>query len=221
MEILIPFAVVGGVLLIVAAAAYSAHVAEKKRIESLRQVAQDLGFDFEPKGDAAFLQSLGLFHLFSQGHSKALSNLLRGKAQDLEVAIFDYRYVTGSGKHRHTWNHSVVCFRFGGTNLPAFSLRPENISHKIGAWFGSQDIDFESHPGFSRRYLLRGNQEKAIRELFNTAVLDFYEAKPGLCTEGGGDMLLFYRSGVRAKPEAIRAFMEEGFQVLGLFHPLG
>lgn len=218
MEALIPFAVVGGVLLIIGAVAYASYVAEKNRVESLRKGAEELGFDFEPKGDAAYLQSLGQFYLFAQGHSKVLTNLMRGRAQDLEVSIFDYRYVTGSGKHRHTWNHSVVCFRFAGTSLPTFSLRPEHLSHKIRSWFGSQDIDFESHSKFSRSYLLRGNDEKLVRSLFQSHILDYYENKPGLSTEGSHNTLLFYRSGVRVKPEAIRSFMEEGFEVLGLFH---
>ena len=146
---------------------------------------------------------------------------MRGKTQDLEVAIFDYRYTTGSGKHKHTWNHSVVCFRFVGTVLPVFSLRPENMGHKIGQWFGSQDIDFDTHRTFSKRYLLRGSDEAAVRGIFKKDVLDFYEGKMGLCTEGAGNTLLFYREGTRTKPEGVRAFMEEGFGVLGLFHAMG
>ena len=221
MEILFFFAVAGGVVALVAVVAYYAHLAEKKRIEDLRKVAGELGFDFEPKGDEPFLQSLRLFNLFAQGHSKALTNLMRGRTQDLEVAIFEYRYVTGSGKHKHTWNHSVVSFRFVGTVLPGFSLRPENMGHKIGQWFGSQDIDFDTHPIFSKRYLLRGSDEAAIRGIFKKNVLDFYEGKTGLCTEGAGNTLLFYREGTRVKPEGIRAFMEEGFGVLMLFHAMG
>lgn len=221
MEAIIPFVLVGGVLAAVAAVMYYAHMAEKKRIEELRKAAEELSFDFEPKGDAALMGALRSFNLFSQGHSRALTNLLRGRTQDLEVAIFDYRYVTGSGKHRHTWNHSVVCFRFVGTVLPAFSLRPEHMGHKIGQWFGSQDIDFDSHPTFSRKYLLRGSNEAAIRGAFNEKVLDYYEGKSGLCTEGAGNALLFYREGTRVRPEGVRALMEEGFEVLGLFHPMG
>jgi hypothetical protein len=134
------------------------------------------------------------------------------------VTIFDHKYVTGGGKSSHTWNHSVVCFRFEGTELPSFSLRPENIWHKIGSWLGYQDIDFDSHPVFSSNYLLRGGDEDAIRMLFTDPVLEFYEQNPGLSTEGSGNILLFYRHSVRVGPQGIRPFMEEGLKVLSLHH---
>jgi hypothetical protein len=218
MDLIFP-AIVVGVLVLVGGIIYGSYVAEKKRAEAFQRVAGEMGFDFLPKGDATFFQSLSGFHLFSQGHSKRHSNLMRGRTQDLEVAIFDYRYVTGSGKHSHTWNHTVIAFRFEGAALPDFSLRPESFGHRIEAWFGRQDIDFETHARFSRQYLLRGTQESAIRELFSPTVLDFFEQKPGLSTEGGGNMLLFYRHAKRVRPDAIRTLMEEGFGVLTLFRP--
>ena len=210
-------AIVVGVIALVGGILYASYVAEKKRTEALQKVAGEMGFDFLPKGDGPFLESLKSFHLFSQGHSKKLLNLMRGTAHDLEVAIFDFRYVTGSGKHSHTWNQTVIAFRFAGEALPTFSLRPQNFGHRISKLFGYQNIDFETHTGFSRRYLLRGDQEQAIRDLFTTEVLDFYEGKPGLSTEGSGNLLLFYRHSKKVRPEQIRTLMEEGFGVLSLF----
>jgi hypothetical protein len=215
MSILVP-AVIVAVGLTIAAAVYAAHVAEKKRVEQLLQMAQELGFEFQTVGDAALLSRLNRFHLFSQGHSKKQSNLMRGKTQDLEVAIFDYRYTTGSGKNSHTWNHTVICFHFDGPPLPEFSLRPESFAHKIGAWFGYQDIDFADDPSFSHKYLLRGSNEPAIRELFTGNVRRHFDQKPGLSVEGSGDTLVFYRHATRVKPEAIRGLLEDGFAVYGL-----
>jgi hypothetical protein len=215
MGLLVP-AIVVGVGLTIAAIIYAAHVAEKKRIEQLQQVAQELGFEFQTVGDASLLTSLNRFHLFSQGHTKKQSNVMRGKTNELEVTIFDYRYTTGSGKHSHTWNHTVICFRFDGPPLPEFSLRPENFAHKIGAWFGYQDIDFEDDPSFSRKYLLRGSSEAAVRELFTDKVRRHFDEKSGLSVEASGDTLVFYRHAVRVKPEAIRSLMEDGFSVFGL-----
>ena len=216
MDFLFPTIVVG-VIALVAGIIYASHVAEKKRTEGFQKAAGELGFDFLPLGDTAFFESLKIFHLFSQGHSKKMWNLLRGRTQDLEVAIFDFRYITGSGKHSHTWNQTVIAFQFDGPALPTFSLRPENIGHRISAWFGYQDINFDSHRNFSRKYLLRGSDENAIRALFTANVLDFYEDKHGLSTEGSGNTLLFYRHAKKVRPEAIRTLMEEGFGILSLF----
>jgi hypothetical protein len=217
MPIVVAILFVGCFLALLGAIAYLSHRAEKKRTEELKLLAQELGFEFAPAGDGDFLQSLNEFHLFSQGHSHKLSNLMRGTSNNLDVAVFDYKYVTGGGKSSHTWNHSVICFRFDGPPLPASSLRPENIWHKIGSWFGYRDINFESHPAFSKIYLLRGEDENAIRALFTQALLDFYEQKPGLSTEGSGNTLLYYQHAVRLEPQAIRGFMEDGFKALGLY----
>jgi hypothetical protein len=218
---MLPVLIIVAVVAVVGIFAYVSYLAEKKRTAELEQVARDLGFEFAPRGDAAFLKDLRRFHLFSQGHSQKLWNLLRGTSNNLEVSIFDYKYVTGGGKNSHTWLQTVICFRFDGPALPDFSLRPENVWHKIGAWFGYQDIDFESHPAFSSKYLLRGSNEEAVRRLFTAEVLEFYESTPGLSTEGAGNTLLYYRHSVREKPEALRSFMEDGFKVLSLYESEG
>jgi hypothetical protein len=218
---IVPILLVVVVLAIVGAIAYSAHKAEKKRTEQFPVVAQQLGFEFFPLGDPDLLEGLQRFHLFSQGHSKKLWNLLRGTTNQLEVSIFDYRFTTGHGKHRHISNQSVICFKFNGQSLPHFVLRPESVWHKVGTWFGQQDIDFDSHPHFSSKYLLRGSDENAVRTLFSDPVLEFYEQAPGLCTEASDQTLLYYKHQVRIDPQAVRSFMEDGFKVLALFHSDG
>ncbi len=197
---------------------YYSNLVKKKRNEALQRAADELGLYFSSEGDEALRSSLSGFHLFSQGHSKRLTGLIQGVTRHVGVAIFDYRYVTTRGnKNDRSREQTVICFQLGKQSLPTFCLRPENVWHKMGAWLGGQDIDFESHPTFSAKYLLQGEDESAIRDLFTDEALAFYEARPGLCTEGGGDRLLFYRSSVRVKPEAIHSFMEEGFAVLALF----
>ena len=217
-EALLPFLIIAGVIALIAVIAYVGYLVEKKRTEALKGVAEELGFEFFPK-DVGLLRELEGFHLFTQGHSKRITNLMRGEAGGLAVEIFDYRYITGGGKSSQTWKQTVLCFRLDGPDLPSFSLRPENFFHRIGAWFGYQDINFEDYPGFSKSYLLRGPDEKEIRELFTDRVLAYYEGRPGLSTEGGGDRLLFYRHNKRVDPQKVHAFLEEGFQVLAVFRP--
>jgi hypothetical protein len=210
--------VVGGAIAMSVAIAAAAKKTEQLRTQSLHQVASDLEFEFQPDGDRSFVNALGKLYLFNQGHSRRLSNLMRGRLNDLEVAIFDYRYVTGHGKHRRVWNHSVIAFGFQGVMLPGFSLRPENVWHKIGAWFGMQDINFQGHPNFSANHLLRGEDESAVRALFTDGVLRFYEQRPEISTEGLGDRLIYYRHGERVDPQRVGAFMEDGLQILSLFY---
>ncbi|MEW5958216.1 MAG: hypothetical protein AB1801_10860 [Chloroflexota bacterium] len=209
------FVVVVGLLVI---SIYYNHRKEKQRTADLQRLAEELGFEFLPAGDSSFLANLSGFHLFSQGHAKRLFNLMRGRTQKLDVSIFDYNYVTGSGKNRHTWHQTVVCFQVDAAYLPTFSLRPENVWYKIGAWFGYQDINFAGRPVFSKNYLLRGREEEAIRNLFTDEVLAFYETNLKLSTEGDKEYLLVYRHSVRVEPSAIRTLLEDSLNVVDVFH---
>jgi hypothetical protein len=200
--------------------AYLAHRWEKQRMEAWRQAADEMGFDFAASPGEGILSRFPGLHLFSQGRSRKVKNVLRGKAGGLEVSIFDYSYVIGSGKNRQTFNQTVLAFEIDDTHLPTFSLRPEQWFHKVGQWFGYRDIDFESHPRFSKTYLLRGEDEEAVRQVFPDHVLEYYEECPNVCTEGCGGRLVYYRTTRRVDPKEVRTFLEEGFRVLALFrHP--
>ena len=194
--------------------------AERKRTAGLRKTAEEMGFEFVADPGEGLLSRYPGFHLFSQGRSPDVRNLLRGKAGGLEVAIFDYSYATGSGKNKRTWRQTVLAFEIDDAHLPSFSLRPEFWFHKVGQWLGYKDIDFEAHPKFSKKYLLRsGEREEDVRALFNDRVLEYYEGHPNVCTEGCGGRLVYYRAQKRIDPAEVRTFLEDGFEVLALFRP--
>lgn len=218
-EFVFPVAVLGVFVLVAAVAWYLHHHWEKKRTEAMKQFADEMSFDFIGAPNSGMFGEVGGLHLFEQGHSKRFGNLMRGEANGMEVRLFDYWYTTGSGKHRHTHVQTVLCFLLPGEPLPAFSMRPQNFFHTIGMWFGYQDINFESHPKFSGYYLLRGGDESAVRMLFTTTALDHFEAVKGVCVEGGGEVLVYYRAAKRLDPKNLRSLMEEGFQALAALRP--
>jgi hypothetical protein len=213
-----PILIVVGLILLMGGIGYLAYLAEKKRTEAWRHAAEELGFQFQATGSSILLRFPG-FHLFSQGRNHTVKNLLQGKTADLDVAIFDYSYTTGSGKNRKTWHQTVIAFEFDEPQLPGFSLRPESIFHKIGQWFGYRDMNFDTHPRFSKQYVLRGENEDAVRERFPDHVLEYYEGTTGVCTEASGGRLVHYRATTRQPPEKARELLEEGFEVLALFRP--
>ena len=51
---------------------------------------------------------LDRFTLFSQGRSRQIKNFMYGQAQGVKAAVFDYIYVTGSGKSQQTHYQTVV-----------------------------------------------------------------------------------------------------------------
>ena len=202
-------AVVGGVI------AISMRL-QKKRTEAMRSVAATMNFTFAEKPDTALRERLSHLHLFSQGHSKKIRNVLTGRAGEMDARVFDYRFTTGGGKNSHTWRQTVMLCESAKMSLPKFALRPEHFFHKIGQVFGFQDIDFDSHPDFSKRYLLKGDDEREIRKLFDTNTLSFYESHSKLSTEAASHQLIHYHASKRAPPEKMSEFIREGVEVLTL-----
>ena len=209
------FYYLGGTLIILGVIIYVVWLIEKKRTKELCSIAATLKLNFSHNDNSALFERMNKFHLFSIGRSKKIKNLMEGEASNAELAIFDYQYTTGGGQNSHTYRHSVFCIWSPKLDLPQFSMRPEGIFHKIGGAFGYQDIDFDSHPEFSKKYLLRGDNETSIRQLFSKKIINKIESQQKISIEGGGNQLAFYKK--RVKPEEIEKFMEEGFHFFKLF----
>jgi hypothetical protein len=189
---------------------------QKKRTEALDLVAQRLRLSFSPDGDDVLMSALTSLHLFNRGHSKKLRNVMTGAIRDRQVRIFDYSYTIGHGRDRHTRRQTVIGFQVS-SRLPAFSLQPERAWHKLEEWLGRTDINFDTHPDFSKKYLLRGSEEIAIRRLFGARALEFFEGHPGLSVEGDGNALIVYRARTLVRPDAMEPFIDEGLAAVGAF----
>jgi hypothetical protein len=190
---------------------------EKERTRVLQATATQLGWSFVARPPLNMIAGLDRFALFNQGHSGEIWNMMYGEAQGIKAAVFDYVYITGYGRNRQTHYQSVVYLEPGNFSLPYFSLRPEGLLYKIFTAFGYQDIDFGQRPEFSRQYILRGQDEQAIRRTFNDRLLAFYESYPGTSTDGGGNQLFIYRGGYRFQPQEIQSYVGLGLEVANLF----
>ena len=201
---------------LVAAGVIGSFYQEKRRREALAKAALRLGCTFAPRADELTSEYGGL-PLFSRGHSRRATNVLRGGGGDRPDAAFDYRYTIGSGKSSTTYRQTVAVFRLTGAALPAFTMAPEHMLHRLGELFGYRDIDFEHQEGFSRAYFLRGKDEAAVRRLFQPALPAFFQQEQGWSVEGGAEQLVVYRAGQRAKPEDLQRFMDTAVRMAGLF----
>ena len=189
---------------------------EKKRTAALKEVAEKLGFDFALKDEpTTFLDGLPLH---SRGYGKKLSGLMRGRSDSFDLALFDYRYVTGGGRSSQTRQQSVVWFQSAGLDLPDFSLAPRSFWHTLRGWFGQHEISFETHPLFAKKYVVLGSNETAIRELFNGRLLEFFEQRTGWSMEGLDDRLLLYQPSKRLPAAEYPDLLETGLKVLSLIH---
>lgn len=217
-----PFLLILGVLIVllmVAVFAFGLHE-KKKRTQAVEQIAMDMGGSFQ-ESDPPFLESIkgsGL-HLFQRGHSRSARNLLRVPHRDTLMTAFDYRFITGHGKHRHRHHQTAVLFSWERGGLPLFVLRPQNLLDNIAAGLGMQDINFEENPAFSHRYHLSGSDEEAIRRVFGGAALEYCAERERLVVESCGDRLLIYRYRHLVKPDEMHEFIEEARWLFDLLRP--
>jgi len=197
----------------------------EQRSKKLKNLAEQMGMEFSVEDEWDIGASLSAFDMFWEAD---ITNVLSGDSEQLgygeefEVTVLECSYVVASGEgSTKTIVQTVICFHSTQLSLPDFSMRREEWHHKLRSKLGYQDIDFESHPTaieFSKKYLLRGEDEQTIRALFTDAVLTFFAAHPDkVCVEGSDDQLIWYQPGKIIEPEDIPAFMKEGFEVFRVF----
>jgi hypothetical protein len=207
---------IAGIALIGGLIVYLVFKYEKNRREALRQFAMSAGFSYEKNFKPG--PEFEGFKLFNRGHHRKAANLMSCTRGGVSYKIFDYRYTTGGGQHSHTYRQTVAFALLKQTNLPQFMLGPENFFHKIGEKFGFRDIDFDQFPGFSDHYLLRGENEEAIRELFKPRLLEYFQDKKLKTTlEGRGNGLILFKTAKRFKPGELNAFFNQCREIVTLF----
>lgn len=197
--------------------------AGRERAEEMRRVAEGRGWEFSERLPVGALPGADTFQIFTgEAVRRAAENVLRGEAGGAEVFVFDLltRHVmrpvgvAGRGSYAET----VVCARVPGAGLPRFALAPKGFWPWLSTLAGGADVEVGSRPGLSRLYSLRGEDEAAVGRLFEApALASFFEAREGLCAEGEGDRLAFYRHGVSLPPERLRPFVDETLEAVRLF----
>lgn len=202
--------IVGGVFALIGGIAWLGWMQEKKRKEAMQAAALALGFTYAETGET---QSWGL-PLFERGRSRVARYVLTGETAGNTVTLMDYQYTIGSGKNSQTHRQTVALFPEAGRGLPAFELGPENFLHRIGQVFGYQDIDFDEDPEFSKAFLLRGEDEAAIRKVFTASVRaacgNFTEWTMQ-CREG---RVAVFQPGRRTDPSEIPSFLANALRIV-------
>lgn len=178
------------------------------RQQELTKFALEIGAVYSANDEYGQLALLKDFALFSQGHSRKITNIIVKKDVDFELNLFDYRYVISAG-NSHRRIQTTVCFiNSKSLELPQFFMHPENIIYKIGAWLGMQDIDFEEFPEFSDQYVLKGEFESQIRDNFDNELLHFFSINKKYYLEALNYFLIFYRKNKILSIEEVRSLYE-------------
>jgi len=195
---------------------------EKQRTERIKKFSYQNGMEFlndeyiDLDYSSEDSKKLELFNKGNYGGS--FSNVLKTTRDNADLFIFDYQYTQGTGDSKSHYEQTVCLFRKAERNLPEFTLKPERFYHKIGSVFGYQDVDFSSDSGFSKKYLLRGKDENAIRMIFGPEKLHYFKMNSGLSVESGITDLIVYKHNKRVKVKNLSNFIQTATEINNMFN---
>lgn len=190
---------------------------EDARTQSLKGYARKMEMDFHEEDEFGLMRLLQSFSLFKRGRRRKITNIMYKEIINHKSFVFDYTYVIGKNNHRKYKRQTVLFVDSKDLGLPAFSMQPEFLWHRLTEWLRlTKDIDFETHPEFSEKYLLQAEDEALLRYLYNKEVLDFFTIQKNWYVEGLNYFLLIYSLNERFHPKVIESFIEMGNRLFDL-----
>lgn len=237
------------VILAAAIIALSVRAVGKRRKE-LEQVARELGLEFSAAGDERSLRAffepvdptgeqrdlenvmkarrdleqseLRRLSLLQQVDHPIARNVMAGPLAGADGVVFDYSYQTRSINpgSSTTVGQTVAAFRFRGCRFPSFEISPQDVVDRVTtAMAGPPDL-LADHPEVAKRFRLRCEDAKAVRELLAGGVLRVFETLGDDFqehVEGVDECIVVYRPGRKVRSELMKAFVANAAAVAAAF----
>jgi MFS superfamily sulfate permease-like transporter len=171
-----------------------------KRQAELTEFANSKGWSYLPKQVSN--GSWDFYTITIRKQILGIDNLLLHAADGLTYTSADI--TTQEGARTTEEIQTLTAVKITGTKkFPKFYMERETMVDKLNNLVLGGDINFESHPKFSSKYILRGESEPETRAIFTPGVLDFFEANPGLFLISNGEALLLRSDLKRLNPKEI------------------
>jgi MFS superfamily sulfate permease-like transporter len=174
------------------------------RQEDLLDIANDSKWYFEPSKTIS--QKDFNDFTFSKGHKIAFAeNLISGDFEGFRFLYAEIVYDTDV--HARSSDSLLPALIIKTENpdkkFPIFTMEREGFFEKMEDMASNKDIDFENHPIFSKKFLLRGAEETSVRSFFNSEVLSLVESEPIYHLESNGSALIIYRFDRKKKEKEV------------------
>lgn len=143
------------------------------RQKEFRKMAKEMGWKFHaPK----VRERLGLrkFRYFRFRDIDKLYNVFTGENGNSSIRMMDVEYHQGEFIATENYKMTVLMIKMP-EKLPSFTMEREWIFDRLPVFGDYQDIDFEGHSEFSKKYKLKGVDEEKIRSFFTDEILTFFE----------------------------------------------
>jgi len=167
--------------------------------------------------------NVALLQAFEIGQSgieetRRVWDLIESPAESTDITrMMNYAFVCFNGLRPKSYEQTVVLVERLDFQMPHFLLTKKQILHWLEKLSRVPTIAFPERATFNKMYQLKGEDEIAVRAMFNSQVCTALDQNPGLTIEGRGPRLLIFRENIVLDSAQWSAFLEEALAVAALF----
>lgn len=167
------------------------------RQQRIKKIAANNGWMYTQEEQVDSIELLE-FDFFRSRPIEYKMNVIGGEFEGSNVdwEISDITFDEGAMLSKEVYKTTVQLVHLN-REIPSFVLEQEGIFDKIFdrvMSINSQDIDFVSHPIFSKKLKLTGEDEQAVRGLFTSDLIEFLESEEIYHIECNGNALIIFKS---------------------------
>ncbi len=178
------------------------------RQQALKAYMEELEWEFRPESIHRF-QELEQFPLFRTKTIDHVFNRCEAYEKGVRYQLFDVEYYEGAFIAKQVYRTTALLIHLN-REVPRFTLDKEGLFHRAAELIGFSFIELEDHPDFSRRFLLKGENEKAIKAFFNRDLVRFFESNPYYHVQSTYDSLLVFKRERLASISEVKALLDYG-----------
>ncbi len=178
-----------------------------KRQKSIQQISEEMHWKYNAFSTQE-MKKLPTFGYFETRKIDKISNVLSNK----DCTIFDVQFSEGELIAKQVIKATMLYIHTIKT-VPNFTLDKEGIFEYILDFAGYTDIDFDTHPDFSKRFYLAGENEEKIRTFFTDELILFLESNKQYHIEASENGLLVIGKGRLKGVKEIKALAYFGMEL--------
>ena len=192
--------------------------AEVSRAKDIQSALREFGFTYQRDNEIPLLVVMRQFLIgYGEAGGKIRHRFEATLSEGRTLQLMDYAYPVRTSRRTAYPFMTVALLSNKSWQFPKFAANPDGFLNFVPIKLGTGDINFDSHPKFSKMFKLQAEDEAAVRALLTPAVLEALEQFPGLTVEGCGNHLLVYWRYKRLKPTKWPKLQEEAKKVAQAF----
>lgn len=134
------------------------------------------------------------FACLRQGFTRYADNIIDGRWGKRRILAFDYHYaINADNRLPNLYRTFSAVVLEGDRPLKDLLIRPETLADKVSAFFGFEDIDFESAQ-FSREFYVQAADRKWAYDVIHPRMMDLLMNSPRFSIQMGRQYVIAWTS---------------------------